>query len=199
MAQTSKLAALCSMAVALWMANPAVHAQAQAQAQGQAQAWPSKPIRLIVPYAAGGPGDVIARAVAKKAGEGLQQNTIVDNKGGAGGTIGIDAAMKAAPDGNTFALTAQSPLAGMPNLMKVPYALSDVQYLTLVAHGPAVIVVGKNVAAANVAELIRLAKTAPGKLNYGVIALGSTPQAYKGMMQAEFEKWQRIVTARKIS
>ncbi len=109
------------------MASPMVHAQA---------AWPSKPIRLVVPYAAGGPGDVIARLVAKKAGEGLGQTIIVDNKGGAGGTIGVDAALKSAPDGYTFALTAQGPLAGMPNLMKVPYALGDVQYLTLVGARP---------------------------------------------------------------
>ena len=165
MAQTLKLAALCITGAALSITNQAAFAQD----------WPSKPIRLVVPYAAGGPADVIARLVAKKAGEGLKQTIIIDNKGGAGGTIGLDNALKSPPDGYTFALTAQGPLAGMPNLMKVPYALADVQYLTLVARGPAVIVVGKKVAANNLADFIKLAKASPGKLNYGSAGPGTTP------------------------
>ncbi len=140
-----------------------------------AQAWPSKPIRLVVPYAAGGPGDVIARAVAQQAGARLGQTIVVDNKGGAGGTIGVDMALKAAPDGYTFALTAQGPLAGMPNLGKVPYTPDDVQYLSLVARGPAVIVVGKDVAADNLPDFVKQAKAAPGKFNYGSAGPGTTP------------------------
>jgi tripartite-type tricarboxylate transporter receptor subunit TctC len=175
MAPTLKLAALCITAAALSMANQATYAQA----------WPSKPVHLVVPYAAGGPGDVIARLVAKKAGEVLQQTIIVDNKGGAGGTIGVDAALKSPPDGYTFALTAQGPLAGMPNLMKVPYALADVQYLTLVARGPAVIVVGKKVAASNLADLIKLAKASPGKLNYGSAGPGTTPHIGAELLKQE--------------
>jgi tripartite-type tricarboxylate transporter receptor subunit TctC len=175
MAQTRKLAALCITAVALSIAHQAA----------LAQAWPAKPIRLVVPYAAGGPGDVIARLVAKKAGEGLQQTIIIDNKGGAGGTIGVDAALKSPPDGYTFALTAQGPLAGMPNLMKVPYALADVQYLTLVARGPAVIAVGKRVAASNLADFIKLAKASPGKINYGSAGPGTTPHIGAELLKQE--------------
>ena len=175
MFKSQPLAALCLAAATLSMTSPTAHAQT----------WPSKPIRLVVPYAAGGPGDVIARLVAKKAGEGLQQTIVVDNKGGAGGTIGVDAALKSAPDGYTFALTAQGPLAGMPNLMKVPYALSDVQYLTLVARGPAVIVVGKKVAANSLAELIKLAKASPGKLNYGSAGPGTTPHIGAELLKQE--------------
>ena len=175
MALTFKLAALCVTAVALSAVNQTA----------LAQAWPAKPIRLVVPYAAGGPGDVIARLVAKKAGEGLQQTIIVDNKGGAGGTIGVDAALKSPPDGYTFALTAQGPLAGMPNLMKVPYALADVQYLTLVARGPAVIVVGKKVAANNLADFIKLAKASPGKINYGSAGPGTTPHIGAELLKQE--------------
>ena len=175
MARTLTLAALCITAATLAAASTAAHAQA----------WPSKPIRLVVPYAAGGPGDVIARVVAKKAGDGLQQTIIIDNKGGAGGTIGVDAALKSPPDGYTFALTAQGPLAGMPNLMKVPYALGDVQYLTLVARGPAVIVVGKNVPAKNLADLVKLAKASPGKLNYGSAGPGTTPHIGAELLKQE--------------
>lgn len=148
-----------------------------------AQAWPSKPIKFIVPYAAGGPGDVIARAVAKKVGEDLRQAVIVENKGGAGGTLGVDAALKSAPDGYTFAVTAQGPLAGMPNLSKVPYALSDVQYVSLVARGPAVIVAGKNVQANSLPELIQLAKTNPGKFSYGSAGPGTTPHIGMEMLK----------------
>ncbi len=175
MVKSQSLAGLCIAAAALSMSIQTAHAQA----------WPSKPIRLVVPYAAGGPGDVIARLVAKKAGEGLQQTIIVDNKGGAGGTIGIDAALKSPPDGYTFALTAQGPLAGMPNLMKVPYALADVQYLTLVARGPAVVVVGKKVAANSLADLVKLAKAAPGKLNYGSAGPGTTPHIGAELLKQE--------------
>jgi tripartite-type tricarboxylate transporter receptor subunit TctC len=175
MARTLKLTALFVAAAALSMAHQASHAQA----------WPAKPIRLVVPYAAGGPADVIARLVAKKAGEDLKQTIIIDNKGGAGGTIGLDAALKSPPDGYTFALTAQGPLAGMPNLMKVPYALADVQYLTLVARGPAVIVVGKNVPANNLADLVKLAKASPGKLNYGSAGPGTTPHIGAELLKQE--------------
>jgi tripartite-type tricarboxylate transporter receptor subunit TctC len=165
----------CLAAAALSLGSASTHAQA----------WPAKPIRLVVPYAAGGPGDVIARLVARKVGEGLQQTLIVDNKAGAGGTIGLDSALKSAPDGYTFALTAQGPLAGMPNLMKVPYALADVQYLTLVARGPSVIVVGKKVAANSLAELVKLAKASPGKLNYGSAGPGTTPHIGAELLKLE--------------
>ena len=109
---TRRQAGLCLAAAALGICSPAA----------RAQAWPTKPIRLIVPYAAGGPADVIARLLAKKAGEGLQQTVIIDNKGGAGGTIGVDATLKAAADGYTFALVAQGPLAGMPMSGVLPLA-----------------------------------------------------------------------------
>jgi tripartite-type tricarboxylate transporter receptor subunit TctC len=160
---TSTFSALAGLAMAL--AVPSVHAQA----------WPAKPIRLVVPYAAGGPTDVIARLVARKVGADLGQTVIVDNKAGAGGTIGVDATVKAAPDGYTFALVAPGPLAGMPNLMKVPYATGDVQYLTLVARIPAVIVAGKALGVATLPALIKAAKEAPGKLNYSSAGPGTTP------------------------
>lgn len=142
---------------------------------GHAQGWPTKPIRLIVPYAAGGPTDVIARLLAKRIGSDLGQTVLVENKAGAGGSIGVDAAVKAAPDGYTFALAAPGPLAGMPNLTKVPYAQDDVQYLTLVARIPAVVVVGKDSGISSLPELLKKAKAAPGTLNYSSAGPGTTP------------------------
>jgi len=146
-----------------------------AAAPAHAQDWPARPIRLVVPYAAGGPTDVIARLIAKKAGAALGQTIVVDNKAGAGGTIGVDATVKAAPDGYTFALAAPGPLAGMPNLMKMPYATTDVQYLTLVARIPSVVVVGKDAGLSTLPDLIKAAKAAPGKLNYSSAGPGTTP------------------------
>lgn len=166
---------------------PALCAAALLVATGaaSAQAWPAKPIRLVVPYAAGGPADMIARVVAKKAGDTLGQTIIVDNKGGAGGTIGVDAALKSPADGYTFALTAQGPLAGMPNLMKAPYAIGDIQYVTLVGRGPAVIAVAKKVPADTLAKLIALAKAQPGKLNYGSAGPGTTPHIAGELLKQE--------------
>ena len=140
-----------------------------------AQAWPSKPILLIVPYAAGGPTDVIARLLAKKVGADLGQTVVVDNGAGAGGTIGVAAVVKAAGDGYTFALTGPGPLVGMPHLMKMPYAPTDYQYVTLVARVPAVIVVGADSGFTGLPDLVKKAKAAPGKLNYGSAGNGTTP------------------------
>ncbi|MBL8303474.1 MAG: tripartite tricarboxylate transporter substrate binding protein [Ideonella sp.] len=162
-------------ALTLLVSGTAVHAQA----------WPSRPIRFIVPYAAGGPTDVIARLVAKKLGSDLGQTVVVDNKAGAGGTIGVDAALKSAPDGYTVALAAPGPLAGMPHLMKVPYAPTDIQYLTVVARIPAVIVVGKDSGITSLADLIRQAKAAPGKLNYGSAGPGTTPHIGAELLKQE--------------
>ena len=148
---------------------------AAASLGAHADTWPSKPITFVVPYAAGGPTDVLARLLAKKLGADLGQTVIIDNKAGAGGTIGVAAAIKSAADGYTFALTGPGPLAGMPNLMKMPYANTDYQYVTLVARVPAVIVVNATTGAAALKDLVAKAKAAPGKLNYGSAGNGTTP------------------------
>ncbi|WP_295381858.1 tripartite tricarboxylate transporter substrate binding protein [uncultured Pseudacidovorax sp.] len=157
---TAALALACSLA-----ASPAVHAED----------WPARPIKLIVPYAAGGPTDAIARLLATKVGARLGQPVVVDNRAGAGGTIGVDATAKATPDGYTFALVAPGPLVGMPNLMKAPYTLGDLQYLTLVARIPSVIVVNTKSGIDSLDALVKKAKAAPGKLSYSSAGPGTTP------------------------
>lgn len=141
----------------------------------RAQAWPAKPIKLIVPYAAGGPTDSLARLLATKMQPSLGQPIVVDNRAGAGGTIGVDATAKAAADGYTLALVAPGPLAGMPNLMKAPYALDDLQFLTLVAKIPSVLVVNSKSGIDSVDALLKKAKSAPGKLSYSSAGAGTTP------------------------
>lgn len=140
-----------------------------------AQAWPVRPVTVIVPYPAGGPTDLLARVVAKKIGAGLGQTFVVDNRAGAGGTIGVAAAIRAAADGYTIALTGPGPLAGMPHLTKMPFATSDYQHVTLVARVPSVIVVAANSGITSLPDLVAKAKAAPGKLNYGSAGNGTTP------------------------
>ncbi len=170
-----------SLCVRLCLAVVAVLASVPAGAQP----WPEKPIRLIVPYSAGGPTDVVARLVAKKVGADLGQTVVVDNKAGAGGTIGVDMVLRAAPDGYTFALTGPGPLAGMRTLTKVPYAPEDVGYVTLVARIPAVVVVGAESGIADLGDLIRQAKAAPGDLNYASAGVGTTPHIGAELLRQE--------------
>jgi tripartite-type tricarboxylate transporter receptor subunit TctC len=170
------LSSLCSLtALALAGASPLA----------QAQAWPAKPILLIVPYAAGGPSDAIARMLAKRVGTQLGQPVIVDNRAGAGGTIGVAAMVKAAPDGYTFAFTGPGPLAGMPNLMKMPYAQTDYEYVTLAARVPSVIVVSQGSGISSLSDLVNKAKAAPGKLNYGSAGNGTTPHIGAELLKLE--------------
>lgn len=140
-----------------------------------AQNWPARPIKLIVPYAAGGPTDAIARLLATRMGASLGQPVVVDNRAGAGGSIGVEATVKAPADGYTFALVAPGPLAGMPNLMKTSYGLDDIQYLTVVAKIPSVLVVNSNSGLDSLEALTRKAKAEPGKLTYSSAGPGTTP------------------------
>jgi tripartite-type tricarboxylate transporter receptor subunit TctC len=142
-------------------------------------------VTFVVPYAAGGPTDVLARLLAKKLGADLGQTVIVDNKGGAGGTIGVAAVTKATPDGYTFSLTGPGPLAGMPNLMKMPYGPNEYQYVSLVARVPAVIVVNADSGIGSLADLVKKAKEAPGKLNYGSAGNGTTPHIGAELLKQE--------------
>jgi len=144
-------------------------------AAAQAQAYPSKPVRFVVPYPPGGPLDAIARALADKMKDGLGQPVIIDNKPGAGGNIGADFVAKAPPDGYTIVLGAVATHAINPALYaKMPYdAVKDFQPITLVASVPNVLVLNPNTPAQSVKELIDYAKAHPGKLNFGSGSNGS--------------------------
>ena len=141
-----------------------------------AQAWPNRPIRLIAVFSAGSTVDIMARTIAPPLGELLGQNVVVENKGGAGGNIGVDAIAKAAPDGYTVGIATTGPLAINPHLMaKMPYdPLKDVAPVVLLAVGPNVLVVHPSVPAKSIGELIALAKAKPGSLSYGSSGVGST-------------------------
>ncbi|MBI5320278.1 tripartite tricarboxylate transporter substrate binding protein [Bradyrhizobium sp.] len=141
-----------------------------------AQEFPAKPIKLIVPFPAGGPNDIIARIVGQRMSELMKQPVVIDNRGGQGGALGTDAVAKAAPDGYTIGIVNCGALAINQTMEKVPYeTLKDLAPVTLVVTVPEMLVVAGNVPAKNMSELVALAKAQPGKLNFASTGPGSLP------------------------
>ena len=143
----------------------------------QAQtAWPAKPIRMIVGFAAGGSTDVTARIVAQALSERLGQPVVVENRGGAGGNIGAEAAAKADPDGYTLLMATSSTFAANPNLYKsLPFDVrKDFAPITVTAFIPNLLVVNPSVPANSVAELIAYLKANPDKLNFASAGNGTS-------------------------
>jgi tripartite-type tricarboxylate transporter receptor subunit TctC len=141
-----------------------------------AQDFPTKPIRLIVPFPPGGPNDIIARVVGQRMSELIKQPVLIDNRGGQAGVLGTDAVAKANPDGYTIGIVSASALSISPTMEKVAYdAAKDFAPITLVATVPEMLVVTSNVPANNMAELVALAKAQPGKLNFASAGVGGLP------------------------
>ena len=137
-------------------------------AQMSASVYPAKPIRLIVPFPAGGATDILARSLSQKLGEKIGQTVVVENRPGAGGTIGADAASKAAPDGYTLLLATSSTHSIGPAVNpKIPYnAEADFTPIASVASSPNVVVVPNTLPVKTMREFIEYARKSPGKLNY---------------------------------
>jgi tripartite-type tricarboxylate transporter receptor subunit TctC len=153
-----------------------------------AQAWPAaKPIRLVIPFPAGGATDIIGRQVAQKLSVALGQQVVVDNKPGAGGAIGSDLVAKAPADGYTLLMATSSTHSIGPVLNpKMPYdAVKDFAPVSHIANAPSVLVVGQNFPANTARELIDLVKRNPGKYNFGSSGIGTYPH-----LSAEMFKWR---------
>lgn len=153
-----------------------------------AQAWPAaKPVRMVIPFPAGGATDIIGRAVAQRLSSALGQQVVVDNKPGAGGTIGADLVAKASPDGYTILMSTSSTHSIGPALNpKIPYdAFKDFIAVAHVANAPSVLVVGQSFPARSAKELIALLKANPGKYNFGSSGIGTYPH-----LSAEMFKWR---------
>jgi tripartite-type tricarboxylate transporter receptor subunit TctC len=142
-----------------------------------AQDYPTRAIRLVVPFPAGGPADIIGRLVAEKMSVSLGQPVVIENRGGAGGATGTLAVAKAEPDGYTIGISTAGALAISPSLQAgLGYdPVKDLEPLTLAARVPELLVVAKNVPAANLAELVALARSRPGSLNFASSGPGSMP------------------------
>lgn len=148
---------------------------AQTTSTGSGQAYPVKPVRLILPFPPGGPTDMLGRVIAQKLSDQIGQPVVVDNRGGAGGNLGVELAAKSPPDGYTLVLS--SPLIAIsPSLyVKLNYdPVKDLSPISLVAYIQNVMLVHPSVPAKTLKEFIQLARANPGKLNFGTGGSGTT-------------------------
>ena len=143
-----------------------------------AQTYPSKPIRLIVPFPPGGASDLTARTLGQKMSEGLGQPVVIDNKPGANGVVGIDLAAKSPPDGYTLLLTDRGSLTVNPWLyQKLAYdPVKDFADVGIITDGPYVLVANPKLGVSTVKELVALSKAKPGTVNYASYGVGSMAQ-----------------------
>ena len=147
-------------------------AAGQASAQKKAEAYPTKPIRMIVPFAPGGGTDIVARAMAQKLTEALGQSVVVDNRAGGGGTIGAETAVRSVPDGYTLAMVSGS-YATNAALFKLPYdPVNDVTPISLIGETGFLVSLHPSVPAKSIKELIALAKAKPLGLNFASTGTG---------------------------
>ena len=144
------------------------------QAESRAQAWPAKPVRMIAPFPPGGTSDVIGRVVGAKLQEVLGQNVLVENRAGAGGSLGTEVAARAPADGYTILVGNASPISINPLLVKYQYeTLRDFASIALVARSPQLLVVHPTLPVRNVKELIPFIRANSGKVNYGSSGIGT--------------------------
>jgi tripartite-type tricarboxylate transporter receptor subunit TctC len=150
-----------------------------------AQSWPTKPIRVMVPFPPGGSTDIVARIVASKLEKPLGQALVIENRGGAGGTIGAAVGAKAAPDGYFLTFGSTSTHAVAPSVyQKLEYdPIKDFAPISLVAVTPYLLAVNPKVEAKNVKELVALMKSQPGKMNYASAGVGSTTHLAMEMLK----------------
>jgi tripartite-type tricarboxylate transporter receptor subunit TctC len=145
-------------------------------ALAQSDAYPNKPVHLIVPFPPGGSVDVVARMVAPRLGERLGQPIIVENRSGASGNIGTEAAARAKPDGYTLLINTLPFVANVHLYPKVPYhPINDFEPIALVSSSPSLVVVNPSVPAKSISELLQLARSKPGVLNYSAAGAGTNP------------------------
>ncbi len=150
---------------------PALYGVAPALAQ---DAWPSKPVRLVVPFVAGGSTDVVARMLGQKLSALWGQTVVIDNRGGAGGNLGADQVAKSAPDGYTLLMASGSITINPQIYKKMPFdTKKDLVPITNVVSGPMLVVVPESLPVRTLKELVALAKAKPGALNFGSAGVGS--------------------------
>jgi tripartite-type tricarboxylate transporter receptor subunit TctC len=172
---------LASIALRLLVISVGATISAQAPA---GDAYPSRPIRFIVPFPPGGGNDIVGRVVALKLGEGLGQQTVIDNRGGAGGTIGTDITAKAPPDGYTLLVNNISLAVNHTLFRKLPYdTLKDLAPVSMIGRQPNILVVHPAVPARSLRELLDAARAKPGQMNYGSGGVGTASHLSTEMLK----------------
>jgi tripartite-type tricarboxylate transporter receptor subunit TctC len=151
----------------------------------RAQTWPAKQIRFVVPFAPGGANDLMARAAAQGAAQALGQAIVVDNKPGAGGTIGADAVAKSAPDGYTFLISAAGVISNSMIKRNMPYQDSDLVPVVMIGLAPSVIVVAPQSPYKSLKDLIDASRTSGG-LHFATAGTGSTPHFVAEMLNTRY-------------
>jgi tripartite-type tricarboxylate transporter receptor subunit TctC len=144
-------------------------------APAEAQQYPMRPIRLVVPFTPGGANDLVARSIGQKLSDALDQRVVVDNRSGAGGTIGTDIVAKALPDGHTLLMASMGMAVNGWLYLKLPYdTLKDFAPVTMLAEQPNIVVVHPSLPVKSVGELLALARSKPGQIRYASGGIGST-------------------------
>ena len=150
-----------------------------------AQAWPTKPIRLVVPFAAGGANDLMGRAAAEGAAKLLGQPVVIDNKPGAGATLGADIVAKAAPDGYTFLVSAAGVISNSMIKKNMPYKDTDLVPVAMIGLAPSVILVQADAPYNTLKEFIAASKAGPG-FHWATAGVGSTPHFVEGVLSTRY-------------
>jgi tripartite-type tricarboxylate transporter receptor subunit TctC len=160
-----------------------------AAAAASAQGYPTKSVRLIVPYAPGGIVDYVGRLIGQRLSDAFGQNVVIDNRPGAGGIIGIETAGKASADGYTLLIMDPAIVINPSLLAKVPYDINrDLVPATILSSSPLVLAINAKVAANTVQELVNLARSQPGKLSFASAGIGTTPHMAGELFKARIQQ-----------
>jgi len=158
-----------------------------------AQAWPNKPIRFVVPFTAGGANDLMARAAAEGASKSLGQPVVIDNKPGAGGSLGAELVAKSAPDGYTFLISAAGVISNHMIKKSMPFKESDLVPVVMIALAPSIIVAPPNAGYSNLKEFVEASKKSPDGFNFATAGTGSTPHFVAEILKSKYGAKLQVV------
>jgi tripartite-type tricarboxylate transporter receptor subunit TctC len=172
-----------TIVVALAFAAPFAHAQA----------WPNKPIKFVVPFTAGGANDLMARAAAEGASKVLGQSVVIDNKPGAGGSLGAELVAKSPPDGYTFLISAAGVISNHMIKKNMPFKESDLTPVAMIALAPSVIVAPPNASYNNLKEFVEASKAAPNGFDFATAGTGGTPHFVAEVLKSKYGAKLQVV------
>ncbi|MCZ2134094.1 MAG: tripartite tricarboxylate transporter substrate binding protein [Burkholderiales bacterium] len=159
----------------------------------QAQSWPARPIRFVVPFTAGGANDLMARSAAEGAAKVLGQPVVIENKPGAGGTLGAEVVAKSAPDGYTFLISAAGVISNHMIKKSMPFKESDLVPVAMIALAPSIIIAPPNAPYNNLREFVDASKKSPDGFNFATAGTGSTPHFVAEILRSKYGAKLQII------